>query len=85
MNATIESHSHYIYGVVVREFRRLGEPVLKVGKTSRGFAKRYSEYPSGSIMLFAVPVRAEDLDLAETVVVAALRKRYRASRASRAV
>jgi hypothetical protein len=76
--AAIESHSQYIYGVVVRDARRIGEPVLKVGKTSRGFVNRYSEHPGGSILLFVVPVRADDLLVAETVVLAALRKRYRA-------
>ena len=47
-----------MYGLVEREFLRLGQGVVKVGRTTQGIEKRVAQYPKGSLVLFSCPVRA---------------------------
>lgn len=63
----------YLYVIVVREFVRLKESVIKFGCT-KDFASRFSQYPKGSVILFCKFVN--DYIQKEKDVLKLLRSQY---------
>jgi hypothetical protein len=71
------AHPASIYGVIEREFRSLNQPVVKLGKTSRPLHHRLSDYPNGSVMLFAFNLQIGSEDVVEAALLVAARKQFK--------
>lgn len=67
----------YVYVLREREFRRLSEPVYKIGRTG-DLIERMKAYPNGSAMIMAL--RVSDAKAAEDAIKAACRAAFRARR-----
>ena len=63
----------YIYILILREFIRSGDPIVKVGRTS-DVGRRMSEYPKGSRLLLCI--YCEDIVSTETEILRILDKTF---------
>jgi hypothetical protein len=70
--------SGHLYGVHVREFRSQCQPIVKYGMVKeQTLAERMRQYPKGSLLLASIPVPKEDVEVAETALLAAAKKRFK--------
>lgn len=72
------SHTHFLYAVIEREFRKSGEQVVKYGRTGAGLAQRMAQYPKGSVMLCAFAVEPALVEKAEIALLTSAREKFKA-------
>ena len=70
------TYQHYIYALIEREYLKSGEDIIKMGRTSRGLFKRMSNYPKGSLLLVAYPIKPSDIVVAESRLLSMARSMF---------
>lgn len=72
---SVEDCYQYIYLIKPREYKDLGLPIVKAGKTKRPLYQRVNNYPTDSYLIYSV--RVNNCDTAEKFILNLLRRNFR--------